>query len=140
MENSLQTPSKVQELSKEQLAKDAEGRRLKKQLKETLWPFLEMSCKDLSEAMTLVDLVELGIEAAWNFKKGKATLKSIDVKMREDAADYKKVKFLLDELSGETVSGAVSVLKSIKNLLNSYGSKASLDSLKTYFDAEFRDV
>lgn len=131
-------------LTKEQLAKNAEQRRLKLQFKETLWPFLEMSVKDLQEAIALVDLVQMGIEAAWTNKKSKSTLKSLDVKMRDDAPDYKKIKFLLDTLKDETVLVAVNVLNSLKNTVNDYAnttiSRKPMSELKPLFDKEFSDV
>ncbi len=67
-----------------------EDRRLKKLLKEKLWPFLELSSKDLSEAVNLLDVVKLGIEGGWTQKKNKATLKSLDMEkqMSPTAPDY----------------------------------------------------
>ena len=147
--NPLQTKSqdklpKMQDLSPQQLAKEADQRKLKTQLKEKLWPFLELGCKDLSEAVNLLDVVKLGIEGAWAQKKGRSTLKSLNMGdgLLKTAPDYKKVKFLLDELQDETVNGAVNQLTSLKNLINDYGSKEiskqPMSTLKTYFDAEFK--
>lgn len=126
------------------MAKNAEDRRLRSQLKDTLWPFLEMGCKDLSEAVNLVDIVKMGIEGAWLQKKNKATLNSLDIEKTANKTidDWKKVKFLLDTLKYETVQGSINILTSLKNLINDYGakeiSKQPMKVLKSYFDEEFK--
>lgn len=148
-QKSLQTQSagqlpKVQELTKEQLAAGADQRRLKKQFKETLWPFLEMSVKDLQEAIALVDLAQMGIESAMKQKRSKMTLKSLDVKLIDGAPEYKKLKFLYDTLESETVTKAQEILTSLKNTVNDYAntkiSKAPMSEIKDLFDKEFKDV
>lgn len=137
-------PMKAQELTKEQLVAGAENRRLKKQVKEVLWPFLDISTKDLQEAIGLLDLAQMGIEAAWKQKKNKATLKSLDIKMKDDAPDYKKLKFLYDTLSDESVNSAGNILLSLKNTVNDYAntkiSKAPLSDIKDLFEKEYADV
>lgn len=137
-------PMKAQELTKEQLVAGAENRRLKKQVKEVLWPFLDVSTKDLQEAIGLLDLAQMGIEAAWKQKKNKATLKSLDIKMKDDAPDYKKLKFLYDTLSDESVNSAGNILLSLKNTVNDYAntkiSKAPLSDIKDLFEKEYADV
>ena len=133
-------------MSKENLVAQAEERRLKKQLKEVLWPFLEMSSKDLTEAVNFLDVMKLGIEGAWTQKKNKATLNSLDMEKQANKTteDWKKVKFVLDTLKDETVAGAIYILTSMKNLINEYGSeqisKQPMNSLKEQFEKEFRDV
>lgn len=133
-------------MSKENLVAQAEERRLKKQLKEVLWPFLEMSSKDLTEAVNFLDVMKLGIEGAWTQKKNKATLNSLDMEKQANKTteDWKKVKFVLDTLKDETVAGAINILTSMKNLINEYGSeqisKQPMNSLKEQFEKEFRDV
>ncbi len=133
-------------MSKENLVAQAEERRLKKQLKEVLWPFLEMSSKDLTEAVNFLDVIKLGIEGAWTQKKNKATLNSLDMEKQANKTteDWKKVKFVLDTLKDETVAGAINILTSMKNLINEYGSeqisKQPMNSLKEQFEKEFRDV
>ena len=146
--NPNQSPNTKQptELSKENLVAQAEERRLKKQLKEVLWPFLEMSSKDLTEAVNFLDVIKLGIEGAWTQKKNKATLNSLDMEKQANKTteDWKKVKFVLDTLKDETVAGAINILTSMKNLINEYGSeqisKQPMNSLKEQFEKEFRDV
>lgn len=137
-------PMKAQELTKEQLVAGAENRRLKKQVKEVLWPFLDISTKDLQEAIGLLDLAQMGIEATWKQKKNKATLKSLDIKMKDDAPDYKKLKFLYDTLSDESVNSAGNILLSLKNTVNDYAntkiSKAPLSDIKDLFEKEYADV
>lgn len=131
-------------LDKQQLANQAEKRRLKQQFKETLWPFLEMSVKDLQEAIALVDLAQMGIEAAMKQKRAKMTLKSLDVKLIEGSDEYKKLKFLYDTLQDETVGKATEILASLKNTVNDYAntkiSKASMSEIKDLFDKEFKDA
>ena len=142
----LNLPSlpKAQELSKEQLAAAAESRKLRKQFKEKLWPFLEMSTKDLADAMALLDLAKMGIEAAWGAKKNKMTLKSLDVQLKPEAENYKKLKFLYDELQDESVKSSTEILTSLANTLNDYAnSKIShepMTALKEQFDKEYADV
>lgn len=137
-------PMKAQGLTKEQLVAGAENRRLKKQVKEVLWPFLDVSTKDLQEAIGLLDLAQMGIEAAWKQKKNKATLKSLDIKMKDDAPNYKKLKFLYDTLSDESVNSAGNILLSLKNTVNDYAntkiSKAPLSDIKDLFEKEYADV
>ena len=133
-------------LTKQQLQQLAEVRRLKQQLKDKLWPFLEVSSKNLTEAVNFLDVVKLGIEGAWEQKKKRSTLGSLDIEKQANKTtdDWKKIKFMLDELKDETVFDAVNILTSLKNLINSYGSqeisKQSMSALKTYFDEEFKDV
>jgi hypothetical protein len=133
-----------QTLDPKQLAKDAEDRKLKKQFKETLWPFLEVSVKDLQEAIALVDLAQMGIESAMKAKKNKMTLKSLDIKLIDGAPEYKKIKFLYDTLQDETVGKATEILASLKNTVNDYAntkiSKAPMSEIKDLFDKEFKDV
>ena len=143
-QKSTQTQSPALVLSKEQLAAGAEKRRLKQQFKEVLWPFLEISVKDLQEAIALVDLAQMGIEAAFKAKKNKMTLKSLDVKLVDGAPEYKKLKFLYDTLQDEPVSKAVEILASLKNTVNDYAntkiSKAPMTEIKDLFDKEFKDA
>lgn len=133
-------------MSKEQLAKQAEERRLKKQLKEVLWPFLEMGTKDLTEAVNFCDMMKLGIEGAWTQKKNKSTLGSLDMAQQanHETADWKKVKFVLDTLKDETVADSVNILTSLKNLINDYGSrhisKQPMSLLKEQFNEEFKEI
>lgn len=139
-------PPKVQDLSKDQLAKQAELRKQKKLIKEKLYPFLELSSKDLTEAVNLIDVAKLGIEGAWAMKKNKSILKSLDIVkgMNNKVENYAKVKFLLDTLEEETVGDSVHILTSLHELVNTYGSKEiskkKLADLKTYFDEDFKDV
>lgn len=131
-------------MNPEQLAKAAEARRLKSQFKEKLWPFLEMSVTDLQEAIALVDLAQMGIEAAMKAKKNKMTLKSLDVKLLDGSSEYKKLKFLYDTLQDEPVGKAVEILASLKNTVNDYAntkiSKAPMSEIKELFEKEFKDV
>lgn len=86
----------------------------------------------------------MGIEAAWKQKKNKATLKSLDIKMKDDAPNYKKLKFLYDTLSDESVNSAGNILLSLKNTVNDYAntkiSKAPLSDIKDLFEKEYADV
>lgn len=133
-------------MTQEQLARSGADRARKKQLKEKFWPFLEVSCKTLTEAVDLLDVMKMGIEGAWNRKKGKSTLKSLDIKdgLNKEAPDYSKVKWLIDELQYETVIDSLNILTSLKNLINDYGakeiSKQPLTALKPQFDEEFKDI
>ncbi len=105
-----------------------------------------MGSKDLTEAVSFLDVMKLGIEGAWEQKKNKATLNSLDMEkqLAKDAPDYKKVKWMLETLKDESVASSINILTSFKNLINSYGSqeisKQPLTSLKTYFEKEFKDV
>lgn len=134
-----------QVLTKEQLAKQAEVRKQKGLIKEKLQPFLEVSCKDLTEAVSLLELAKMGIEGAWANKKNRSTLKSLDIVkgMSDKAPEYKKVKFLIDTLEEETVGDSVHILASLKELINTYGgkeiSKQPMTVLKTYFSDDFKD-
>lgn len=91
-------------------------------------------------------MMKLGIEAAWEQKKHKSTLGSLDMEKsaNKTTADWKKVKFVLDSLKDETVAGSVNILTSLKNLINDYGSKEiskqPMSVLKSYFDTEFKDI
>ena len=149
MENLSQTKSaaplpKSMDLSPQQLAKEADLRKQKKLIKEKLYPFLEMGCKDLSEVIILIDITKLGIEGAWSQKKNKSTLKSLDIVkgMNDKVENYKKVKFMMDTLEEETVGDSVHILDSLHQIVNTYGSKEiskkPLKELKEYFDNDFK--
>ena len=139
----METP-KVQSLDPKELAKQAEQRRLKQQFKDKLWPFLELSTKDLSDAIALLDLAKMGIEAAWQAKKNKQTLKSLDIQIKPEAEYYKKLKFLYDELEGETVKGSIDILISLANTINDYGntkiSHEPMTALKEQFEKEYANI
>lgn len=121
-------------------------RKQKSLIKEKLYPFLELSCKDLTEVINLVDVAKLGIDGAWAQKRNKSTLKSLDIVkgMNDKVDNYKKVKFILDTLEEETVGDSIHILDSLHELINTYGSKEiskkSLKELKSYFDEDFKDV
>lgn len=133
-------------MNPDQLAKQAELRKQKKLIKEKLYPFLEISSKDLTDAVNTLDVVKLGIEGAWAMKKNKSTLKSLDIVkgMNPNVDTYKKVKFLLDELQDETVGDAMHIVQSLHDLINTYGSKEiskkKVEDLKSYFIEDFKDV
>lgn len=105
-----------------------------------------MTFKDLTETVNFIDIVKLGIEGAWQQKKNKSTLGSLDMEKQanKNTEDWKKVKFMLDSLKDESVLSSINILTSLKNLINEYGSKEiskrPLSSLKTYFDEEFKDL
>jgi hypothetical protein len=103
-----------------------------------------MSTTTLQEAIALVDLAQMGIEAAMKQKRNKMTLKSLDVKLLDGASEYKKLKFLYDTLQDETVGKATEILMSLKNTVNDYAntkiSKAPMSEIKELFDKEFKDV
>lgn len=103
-----------------------------------------MSTKDLADAMALLDLAKMGIEAAWGVKKNKQTLKSLDVQIKPEAESYKKLKFLYDELENETIKSSIEILSSLANTLNDYAntkvSHEPMTALKEQFEKEFKDV
>lgn len=103
-----------------------------------------MSTKDLADAMALLDLAKMGVEAAWGAKKNKMTLKSLDIQLKPDAESYKKLKFLYDELEDESIKSSVEILASLANTLNDYAntkiSHEPMSALKEQFEKEYADV
>lgn len=114
-------------------------KRRRKMIKTELWPFLEMSCKSIEDVKVFCQSVSIAVNQAFENKKRKSALNSLDlVKMLDhDNEDYKKFKFILDLLKDESIFDSLDILDGMTQVVEGFireeMSTRPPSSLKTDF-------
>ncbi len=125
--------------TKEELEKIKEVKRQRKIAKDTLFPFLVMSSKNVEDAKNFLQIFSVTVRQAFNNKQLISTIGSLNITklMDKKNPDYKRYKFILDLMKDETISIALGLTEGMSQAIDAFVRKEmmerKLDTIKTDF-------
>lgn len=141
MENNaiVPQPENATKPTKEQTEQLKEVKRQRKIAKDKLFPFLEVSSKNVEDAKNFLQIFSVTIRQAFNNKMLVSTIGSLKIEKLMDtkSPDYKRYKYVLDLFKDETITTALGLTEGMGQALDAFirkeMSERKLDSLKTDF-------